>query len=586
MKNVGFTTKRDYQEALEEMCRPLRRYYSPAKALLMIGHTATHYGERTAELEGFSRVLWGLVPLWYGGGSSCLDELIPEGIRHGTDPEDAEYWGDIPDGEQSFVEMAALAYAVWMTPQKVWEPLSEREKEHFQDWLLQINTHSVSDNNWLFFRVLVNCALRHAGARYSEEQLGKDLARVDEFYLGDGWYSDGATRQRDYYIGFAMHFYPLIYAKLAEEADPERCAKYKERARLFAQDFIYWFGARGEALPFGRSQTYRFAQVSFWCGLAFADVEAYPWGIIKGIVNRHFRYWFSQPILDSEDKLTLGYAYPNLTVCEGYNSPNSPYWAWKSFLVLALPEEHPFWTSEEEELPALDSVKCLPHPWMIMQRGEDGYVTALTSGQYAEWEPVHVAEKFEKFAYSSYFGFQCPRSYYNLNQAAPDNMLAFCRDGYYFVRRRCEEVSVDDKKGIYSRWSPMKGITVETVLQPCGKGHLRTHMIHAEFACEAVEGGFALPYHDPGEICSQTGTGFSRAEGTMGSSRIELREGAGTGEVSFCEANVNLLYPRTVLPVIKYDIPKGTTRVSVYVEGIPAKYTCAHEYNSRRAIDK
>lgn len=198
-------------------------------------------------------------------------------------------------------------------------------------------------------------------------------------------------------------------------------------------------------------------------------------------------------------------------------------------------------------------------------------VTALTSGQYAEWEPVHVAEKFEKFAYSGYFGFQCPRSYYNLNQAAPDNMLAFCRDGYYFVRRRCEEVVMDEKKGIYSRWSPMKGIIVETTLQPCGRGHLRTHVIHAEFACEAVEGGFALPYHDPGEICSQTGKGFSRADSTMGSSRIELREGAGMGEVSFCEANVNLLYPRTVLPVMKYRIPEGSTRVSTYIEGIPVK---------------
>ena len=33
-----------------------------------------------------------------------------------------------------------------------------------------------------------------------------DLNRIDEFYLGDGWYSDGATKQIDYYIGFAMHF--------------------------------------------------------------------------------------------------------------------------------------------------------------------------------------------------------------------------------------------------------------------------------------------------------------------------------------------------------------------------------------------
>ena len=130
-------------------------------------------------------------------------------------------------------------------------------------------------------------------------------------------------------------------------------------------------------------------------------------------------------------------------------------------MILALPESHPFWSSKEEELPELASVKALPHPWMIMQRNK-GYVTALTSGQYAEWEPVHVAEKFEKFAYSSYFGFQVPRSYYNLNQAVPDNMLAFCRDGYYFVRRRCEEVRLEEKSGLYSKWKPMEGICVET----------------------------------------------------------------------------------------------------------------------------
>ena len=567
MNNIKFNTRRDYQEALQEMCLPLRKYYSPGKALLMIGHTASHYGERTAGLEGVSRILWGLVPLWYGGENSCLDEYIPEGIRHGTDPLDPEYWGDYTDGEQAYVEMAALAFAVWMTPQKVWEPLTDRERINFVKWLSQINTHKISDNNWLFFRVLVNCAMRHVHAKYSEKQLQEDLVRVDDFYLGDGWYRDGMTQQRDYYIGFAMHFYPLIYAKLSEKEDPGRAAVYKERAAQFARDFIYWFGTRGEALPFGRSQTYRFAQAGFWCGLAFADVEAFPWGVVKGIVNRHFRYWFSQPILDCEDKLTLGYAYPNLAVCEGYNAPDSPYWSWKSFLVLALPQEHPFWSSEELELPRLEAVRYLPHPQMIMQRGEDGYVTALTSGQYAEWEPVHVAEKFGKFAYSSYFGFQCPRSYYTLAQAAPDNMLAFCRDGYYFVRRRCSEVAVDGERGIYSRWSPMEGIEVETTLRPCGKGHLRTHVIHAQFACTAVEGGFALPYHEPSEVETVRGSQCCAAYSSMGSSRLKLRKGSGAGDVIFCEANVNMLYPRTVLPYFSYEIMCGVTEVAVYVEG-------------------
>ena len=45
--------------------------------------------------------------------------------------------------------------------------------------------------------------------------------------------------------------------------------------------------------------------------------------------------------------LSIGYGYPNLFMCESYNSAGSPYWALKAFLPLALPEDHPFWTAEE-----------------------------------------------------------------------------------------------------------------------------------------------------------------------------------------------------------------------------------------------
>lgn len=563
-----FRTKKDYQNAMKELCFPLKKYYSEGKAHLIIGPTAAHYGVKTSGLEGFSRVLWGLVPLWMSGEESCLDEYVAEGIGHGTDRSHPEYWGDYGDGEQAYVEMGALAYALLMTPEKIWEPLNMAERANFERWILQINTHKISDNNWLFFRILVNSSLRRVGAGYSEEQLETDLNRVEDFYLGDGWYSDGMTKQRDYYIGFAMHFYSLIYAKVMEEEDPERSARYKERGAGFARDFIYWFGEKGEALPYGRSLTYRFAQGCFWSALAFADVEAYPWGVVKGIINRHFRNWFERPILDSEHKLTLGYGYPDLHMCEGYNSAESPYWAFKSFLVLALLDTHPFWQAEEMPLPALDTVKSLPHAGMIIQRNGDGYITALASGQYAEWEPVHCAEKYEKFAYNSYFGFQVPRSYYNLDQAAPDNMLAFFRDGYYHVRRRCESVSCSERE-LWSKWSPMEGVEVETTLTPEGNGHMRSHMIRSERAITAVEGGFALPWEEKSDITQAVSATMASVEGPSGSSRIILKEGTGVGGTVFCEANVNLLHPRTILPYLTYEIPAGTTRITVYVEGIP-----------------
>lgn len=561
-----FRTKKDYQNAVKELCLPLKKYYSQGKAHLLIGSTAAHYGVKTSGLEGFSRILWGLVPLWISGEESCLDEYILEGISHGTDKNHAEYWGDYTDGEQAYVEMGALAYALLMIPEKVWHPLCERVQRNFEQWLWQINTHKISDNNWLFFRILVNCGLRRVAASWDEKQLNADLNRVEDFYLGDGWYSDGMTKQRDYYIGFAMHFYSLVYAKAMEKEDPERSLRYKERAEAYAKDFIYWFGARGEALPYGRSLTYRFAQGCFWSALAYADVEAFSWGVIKGIVNRHFRNWFERPILDSEQKLTLGYGYPDLHMCEGYNSAQSPYWALKSFLILALPDGHPFWKAEELPLPELDEVRELPHAGMVMQRKKDGYVTALTSGQYAEWEPVHCAEKYEKFAYNSYFGFQVPRSYYNINQAAPDNMLAFLRDGYYHVRRRCDEVRCENQE-LWSKWRPLDGVEVETTLIPCGNGHIRSHIIRSNQPITAVEGGFALPWDEQYDISKEILADQVLVEGTAGSSKMILKQGAGVGHTVFCEANVNVLHPRTVLPYFVYEIPAGVTQITVYVEG-------------------
>ena len=50
----------------------------------------------------------------------------------------------------------------------------------------------------------------------------------------------------------------------------DRCARFRERARIFAGDFICWFDADGAALPYGRSLSYRFGEAAFWAAYVFA----------------------------------------------------------------------------------------------------------------------------------------------------------------------------------------------------------------------------------------------------------------------------------------------------------------------------
>lgn len=79
-----------------------------------------------------------------------------------------------------------------------------------------------------------------------------DLDHLDTFQLrGDesGWSRDGpeGVKQIDYYSGsFAIASAMLVYSKIAQEFDPERCAGYRKRMLKFALDQVYYFDDAGE----------------------------------------------------------------------------------------------------------------------------------------------------------------------------------------------------------------------------------------------------------------------------------------------------------------------------------------------------
>lgn len=77
-----------YQNMFLKMVEPLKPHYSKDCAHLELGAAAAGYGSQIAGMEGFSRVLWGLVSYWAGGGTD--ESLLPvyrKGLSAGTDPE-------------------------------------------------------------------------------------------------------------------------------------------------------------------------------------------------------------------------------------------------------------------------------------------------------------------------------------------------------------------------------------------------------------------------------------------------------------------------------------------------------------------
>ncbi|WP_312078070.1 DUF2264 domain-containing protein [Leclercia sp.] len=492
-KSNPLSSRQDLVAALNTLLAAVDTQFPAGSSRFSLGDTSAHYATDVAQMEGLSRVLWGLFPLLAAGDSTPFSDKYIAAIKQGTDPQSAGYWGEAGPYDQRLVEMAAYGLGLALLQDKLTALFNERELMNLHAWLNQITDATMPDSNWNYFAIMVQLGFKRAGLPYDQQAIDRRFAMMDAYYLGEGWYSDGPGRPKDYYISMAFHFYGLIYATLS--GDEARAKVLRQRSRLFAEDFIYMSAADGASVPFGRSLTYRFAMVAFWSAVAFSGLEVFTPGIVKGIILRHLRWWQQQPITDRDGILTLGFAYPNLAMCEDYNSPGSPYWALKTYLILALPESHPFWQADEQPLPALAEKRVIHHAQQILIHTD--HVTLLTAGQLELNNYVNTEAKYTKFAYSSRFGFTIERGRFGLKHAACDSMLLLADgDNYFRGRRECETVRVDENY-IFSRWSPWHDVHIDSWLVPFGEWHLRLHRITSARTLQTVEGGFAVMKTEP-----------------------------------------------------------------------------------------
>jgi hypothetical protein len=242
---------------------------------------------------------------------------------------------------------------------------------------------------------------------------------------------------------------------------------------------------------------------------------------------------------------------------ESYSSPASPYWAMKVFLPLALSESHPFWQADEAPLPPLEPVRTQRQPGMTLCRDlEHHHVFALSARQYGPTWLKHGPAKYAKFAYSSTFGFSVSkrrsRKGYELQQGL-DSTLALSKDGrYYQVRSQPLEFAISAEV-LYTRWSLVPAMDVETWLIPCLPWHVRVHRLRAGSRVYSAEGGFALGCGE-GPVQPHVTAGAGQVLASIGAGCSGLRslnpEDTRRGEAIEAEPNTNLLHRYTVVPTL------------------------------------
>jgi hypothetical protein len=296
---------------------------------------------------------------------------------------------------------------------------------------------------------------------------------------------------------------------------------------------------------------------------------------------------------------------------EDYNSPQSPYWAMKSFLALGLPETHPFWTAEEKPLPKIPdtwSVVPVKAPMQILCSRPNHHFL-LSMGQFCPWPLKATEAKYGKYAYSSHFGFSVPTGTL-IQQIAPDSTLALSKDGGDTWRLPWKVTDprfgpaqlvhkgevVEDIPSLTSTWKPWADadITVQShIVAPCSRWpdwYLRWHRVtntsSQGLRVRGVQGGFAiqgrgartgetLPRFTSTDAFSTTHSTSDNAspEGTLaiqnsvlicsdagasGIRTLELSSGGHSLQTTQAEllkpdANTNLMWQRTLIPTLKVE---------------------------------
>ncbi|MCT9075438.1 DUF2264 domain-containing protein [Streptomyces fulvoviolaceus] len=390
--HTGYT-RAHWEAAADALLAAVEPYATEDRALYHFpGDHESWSGRLSDGLEGYARTL--LLAAFR------QDETVLERYADGLAAGVSGVWPRIEDRSQPLVEAASIAFALRLTKPLLWDRLDEGVRQRAAAWLGDGLHAEAWPCNWELFPVTVAGFLQEIGHEpdASRKAIERGLERIEQWYVGDGWYTDGDGRKFDYYNGWAMHLYPVLHAWLADDA--RLLDLYGDRLSRHLEDYARLFGGDGAPVHQGRSLTYRFATTApLWLGALSGRTPLSP-GETRRLASGALKYFLERGAVDSNGLLTLGWHGPDSRVLQGYSGPASPYWASKGFLGLLLPADHPVWTAAEEPGPAerSDAVTPIAPPnWLIQSTSSDGLVRLHNHGS----EDVRYDPYYTRLAYST-----------------------------------------------------------------------------------------------------------------------------------------------------------------------------------------
>ncbi|MFI0732957.1 DUF2264 domain-containing protein [Streptomyces sp. NPDC021225] len=599
-------TRAHWEAAADRLLTALVPYASPGLAQYRLPGPASYSGPWSDGLEGYARsfLLAAFRIAGAGGtdapGSTVIQGLVERyaaGLAAGTDPRHRERWPPIADRAQPMVEAASIAIALHETRPWIWDRLPDAVRGRTAEWLGGFVGATANDSNWRLFQVITEEFLASVDAPHERAEIDAGLARLDDWYRGDGWYTDGDGRKFDYYNAWALHLYPVLWARIAgPRADAARVAEHRARLRRFLDTHQYFFGSDGAPVHQGRSLTYRYATtVPLWAG-ALTDATPLPPGRTRRLASGALKHFADHGAPDANGLLSLGWYRPYLPVVQPYSGPASPYWASKAFLGLLLPADHPVWTATEEPGPVETADRCLALPapgWLLHSTAADGIVRLVNHGSDRLPPPPAPSQDSPHYTRLGYSTATAPQTPPGDEPPGPDNHITLLYPSGPSRRGRVHPLYTEGRRA--ASWHTPLGAdgdggrhTIATGSVVRGPWEVRVHSVQAPPGTTVREGGWAVAC-DTAPPAVDTGPGWALARRPDGltTALVGLLGWADgpeppSGEVARARGH-NAYGHHSATPLLTLDRHPGATRLLVTLVVLTADPAVCRDLHAARS---
>lgn len=313
-------------------------------------------------MECFGRLMSGLAP-WLslpadntveGKQRKQLQDWALQSYVHSVDPDSPDYLLWRNEG-QPLVDSAYFSNALIRAPKQLWEPLDKITKQRIISELKQLRRVKPPYTNWLLFAAMNEAFLLMVDEEYDPMRIDLTINKINEWYVGDGWYADGTAFHFDYYNSFVIHPMLVEVLEVLYEKGKVKKEVYEtalKRMQRFSEHLERLVSPEGTFPPFGRSLTYRTGAFQPLSLLAWKKQlsQSHTEGQVRNILTAVHKSIFSNPgNFTADGYLTIGFAGHQPALGDWYSNNGSMYITSESFIALGLPADDSFWTVPGED---------------------------------------------------------------------------------------------------------------------------------------------------------------------------------------------------------------------------------------------